>query len=189
MRAASILSSVTFLMSLLGSQSSVVAGIVPDTVVLDQQLKLEVTWFGKGVLDDGNNNDSLAVPVLTNWAVGPNPITLTYQGGGDGWIGKVTGQHVVAPHPGEGMGQLVQFTIAFDQLSPTTTTTTKSVPHGTHTDVYTFSYTYTPATDTISVSLKAAHVPEPTSFALLGVGALGLVGAKLRRNRIGQPKS
>ena len=168
---------------LCGSQNSASANVIPVTVVTDTALNLDVTWTGNGLLDDGQNNDSLAVPTLTNWAVGPNPITLTYLGGGNGWTGTLTAQHIVAPHLGEGLGNVVQFNISFDQLGTTNTTTSKETAHGGHKDVYTLTYTYNPTGDKFFAELKGAHVPEPTSFALLSVGAAGMIASRLRRKK------
>lgn len=166
-----------------GQHNSAMAGVIPATVVTDTQLNLEVTWAGVRLLDNGDDDDSLAVPATVNWTVGPNPLTLTYLGGGNGWTGTLTVVHAVNPHPGEPDGTQVTFNLAFDQIGITNSTTTKTVTHGSHNDIYTLTYAYTPLTDTFSAKLTGAHVPEPTTLTLAFVGAGFMLSRKLRRRK------
>jgi hypothetical protein len=153
-------------------------------VVEDNLTHFHVTW--SGTLDDGSNN-TLSSPVLTNWATGPNPILLTYVGGGDGWTGSVTGQHIMPPHPGDDpTGDIMTFNFDFSNTVSSTTNLFGSVSHPSigHSDYYTLTYTYTTGTNAFTAELTGTHVPEPASFAIFCLGTVGaLVRAKAKRKK------
>lgn len=189
-RISSFCYSVASALFLVAQHSSSLAGTIPVTVIKDTALELDVKWSGAGI-DDGSNNDSLAVPALSNWKVGPDPITLRYQDPDSNfnWHGPLTVQHTVGPH-GEGVGSTVTFEITFNPVT-SSSTESKFVAHGDHKDIYTLTYSWTANIDNILLSnftaeLKGYHVPEPSSVTLLCLGTLGMVAVQLRSRRNGR---
>jgi hypothetical protein len=175
---------------LLAQNSTVLAATIPAKIVENNLLDFKVTWEGSG-LDDGDSNDSLVAPALEYWQIGPtNPITLNYQGGGYGWQGFLTVQHTAAPHAGEGPGNAVLFNINFDQMSDTNSVLNESIAHGSHTDLYTFTYSYDVGkTDRFSATLTGVHVvPIPAAIWLFGSALIGFIGlGKKRLTRVRMP--
>lgn len=168
--------------------STLLGAVIPSTVVEDSISHMHVTW--SGTLDDGSNNTLvLPSPVLTNWAIAPSPILLTYVGGGNGWTGTVTGQHIVAPHVGDDpTGDIMTFNFGFSNMFSSSTTMSGSVSHPSipHSDYYTLSYTYTAGTNAFTAELTGTHVPEPASFAIFCLGTFGAVvraKSKSKKNR------
>jgi len=182
--ASSGLATMAFTLMALAQAITLHGAVIPSTVVEDNLIRFHVTW--SGTLDDGSNN-TLSSPVLTNWATGPNPILLTYVGGGDGWTGSVTGQHIMPPHPGDDpTGDIMTFNFDFSRSVSSTTNLFGEVSHPSigHTDYYTLSYMYTTGTNAFTAELTGTHVPEPASFAIFCLGTVGaLVRAKAKRKK------
>jgi len=182
--ASSGLATMAFTLMALAQAITLHGAVIPSTVVEDNLTHFHVTW--SGTLDDGSNN-TLSSPVLTNWVTGPNPILLTYVGGGNGWTGSVTGQHIVPPHPGDDpTGDIMTFNFAFSNTVSSTTNLFGSVSHPGigHRDDYTLTYTYTTGTNAFTAELTGTHVPEPASFAIFCLGTVGaLVRAKAKRKK------
>lgn len=171
---------------LFAQTSAVLAALITAKVVTDDPMNFEVIWSGNG-LDDGESNDALVLPTLTNWQLGPDPITLAYEGGGDGWSGILTVQHIVAPHEGEGFGGNELFNISFDQMADTNSIIDKRAEHDDHADFYTLTYTYVPVDDNridlFTATLTGVHVvPLPAPILLFGSALLGFMGLGMKRS-------
>jgi hypothetical protein len=185
--ASSGLSTMAFTLMALAQAITLHGAVIPSTVVEDNLIHFHVTW--SGILDDGSNNTLvLPSPVLTNWAIGPDPILLTYVGGGNGWTGSVTGQHIMPPHPpgDDPTGDIMTFNFAFSNTVSSTTNLSGWVSHPSigHTDYYTLTYSYTTGTNAFTAELTGTHVPEPASFAIFCLGTFGaLARAKAKRKK------
>jgi hypothetical protein len=174
---------------LFGAHDFTLAASLPATVVYENISRFDVTWTGS--FPDGVNN-SLDTPALTFWSVGPSPITLTYQGGGAGWLGTITGQHIQNPHPSPeiALGDLETFNVSFPNASGTQTFDSgwQYVVHAAipHWDRYRLTYSYVPGLSTFSAQLQGIHVPEidpatGSSALSLVAGVLAMIEQQRRR--------
>ena len=176
---------------LFAAQDFTLATPVPVTVNYEDQYKFGVTWSGS--FPDGVNN-SLAIPALTYWAVGPNPIDLTYLGGGLGWSGSITGQHLVAVHapPEVALGDLKTFNVSFPNTGSTNFDSGwQSVFHDAipHWDSYRLTYSYDSSLSSFTANLQGHHVPEidpatgGSAFSLVA-GVLAMIEHRRRRGAV-----
>jgi hypothetical protein len=174
---------------LFGTHDFTIAASLPVKVVYENNYRFDVTWTGS--FPDGVDN-SLDTPELTFWSVGPSPITLTYQGGGDGWKFTITGQHIKNPHPSPEIapGDLATFNTQFPNASGTRDLDVwQSVFHENipHWDFYRLTYTYSPGPiNEFSAELQGVHVPEidPAtggSALSLVAGVLAMIEQRRRR--------
>jgi hypothetical protein len=167
------------------------AATLQATVIKDELLFLKVKWEGGG-LSDQSSPDVLVVPNLNNWEilydnVPPPPFVNLVQTSNQSlhsWRGKIRVRHKTNPHAGETIGgQEATLSILFNNTDVLSGPVGADVLHPPkHHDFYRLDWTYTKATDFLTVTLTGVHTPEPTStLSLLALGTLGAASTVKRK--------
>jgi hypothetical protein len=173
------------------------AAILQPTVIKDELLFLKVEWKGSG-LSDQSSPDVLQVPNLNNWEilydnVPPPPfvnLVQTSQQNLNSWRGEIRVRHKTDPHAGEnGGGQKAVLSILFKDTNLLSDFAKADPSHPPkHRDSYRLDWTYTKATDSLTVTLTGVHTPEPTStLSLLALGTLGAASTLKRKLKSSKP--
>ena len=161
------------------------AATLQATVIKDELLFLKVKWEGSG-LSDQSSPDVLVVPnSLNNWEIYPDTVSpppyvnlvQTSNQSLHSWTGEIRVRHKTNPHTGENIGgQKATLPIFFNNTNVLSDSVGSDVLHPPkHHDFYRLHWTYTKATDSLTVTLTGVHTPEPSST--LGFLALGTLGA------------
>ena len=172
------------------------AAILKPTVIKDELLFLKVEWKGSG-LSDQSSPDVLEVPNLNNWeilsdTVSPPPFVNLVQISDqslNSWNGEIRVRHKTNPHAGETAGgQKATLPIFFNNTNVLSGFVTADVLHPPkHRDSYRLDWTYTKATDSLTVTLTGVHTPKPTStLSLLALGTLGAASTLKRKLKSSQ---
>jgi hypothetical protein len=152
------------------------AALIP-TVTTDTLTELAIQWNWSPEAPDTNT------PNLVYWSA-----TLDISVLGDQLYADCTVRHITDPHPEMGEdhgGDQTVLSIGFNTTDfGLVGEDSRQVSHDpNHFDTYRLVFDRSMASEMTHIDLTGHHVPEPSTFALLGMGAVGLLAYAWRRNR------